>query len=85
MSDPAIDAAQRALNAKAYSVTCVHAATAAAREALKPIRAKYRELFDQATIDHGGASYPFPAGVLHALRELAPLIYSSEELDDEQP
>lgn len=80
MSDPVIDAARRALVATRGHGNSTVCELESARQALKPIREKYRSLFDQATMDYGGSELPFPAGILAALREFAPLIYATEEL-----
>lgn len=83
MSDPAIDAAQRAEQASgwwksAYSTPWdADYATDAAREALKPIREKIREL--QADIPTDDPK--FGEGLDYAIAELAPFIYPTEELE----
>lgn len=73
MSDPAIEAAQRALNAYAVSATCLNSAVAAAREALKPIRKL-----------HSKADMPWGAPYCLHCKAIWPcatarLVYSTEE------
>ncbi|WP_195167782.1 hypothetical protein [Mycobacteroides abscessus] len=67
MTDPAVEAAQRAWNdngKSAYSMVAINAA----REALKPIQ----EWFDR--------NYGMSSITDHLLDELAPLIFTTEEL-----
>ena len=90
MSDPAVEAAQRALNAKAYSVTCVHAAADAAREALKPIREGLSEAIQVAASGTTGTTHETISGLTkdealeimaEALLAVRPLLYTTEELE----
>ena len=73
MSNPAIEAAQRATAADGGFVTTHD--IAAAREALRPVRAVYERLDDYS---RGPGDYR--AGVAEVLRALAPLIYTTEEM-----
>lgn len=81
MSDPAVEAVQRVKCAAWQFIdppgAAVDVATRAAREALKPIREKIREL--QADIPTDDPK--FGEGVDYAIAESAPFIYSSEELE----
>ncbi|WP_078278562.1 hypothetical protein [Mycobacteroides franklinii] len=85
MSDPAIEAAQRAWRQRhglgGFNPSSGHDGlgagyVAAAREALKPIREKIRELQTDIPTDNP----MFGEGVDYVIAELAPFIYSSEEL-----
>ena len=96
MSDPAIEAAQRAW-AERYGENLLSRffedcddeenvaafVTAAAREALKPIREKCSELREFAnSLDGVGMSETvIGAGIRHALDSIAELIYTSEEIE----
>lgn len=80
MTDPAIEAAQQAtadllplarLDAKPWAVS-------GAREALKPVRKQHRYLTETASDLDNQA---FAAGMRAVLSDLAPLIYSAEELE----
>jgi hypothetical protein len=78
MTDPAVEAAQRVRDKHPYCLNDHHAdscLTDAAREALKPIREVY-EHFDEYSRGPGD----YRAGVRTVLDQLAPLIYSTEEL-----
>ncbi len=74
--DPAIEAARRAWDS-AHFDDPIDGFTAAAREALKPIRAKCEEL----DVMFDGAATDVAAGVRLALTQIVPLIYSSKESD----
>jgi len=85
MSDPAVEAAKRAvpipppnwmLDDKIIDSLSDYG-IAAAREALKPIREKIRELQTDIPTDDP----KFGEGVDYAIAELAPLIYPTEELE----
>lgn len=77
MPDPAVEAAQRALTNIGYGRSGHVQRVAAAREALKPVREWHRRMADSYALDDR------PEGVLvqAVLQELAPLIYTTEELD----
>ena len=82
--DPAAEAAQKALGVSTplcpYPGSADLIALAAAREMAKPIQAKCEELqkmFSDAATD-------IAVGVRMALAQLAPLIYSDDELKDNQ-
>jgi hypothetical protein len=79
MSDPAIEAAQRAWEEYEAQggVWKPEALRLAAREALKPIRATYAR-WESA---FGGCRGEVPEMVQVLLDELAPLIYTTEELE----
>lgn len=88
MSGPAVEAAQRAwterypngsvlLASSAYQDGIGALAIAAAREALKPVQAKCEEL-DRL---FGDSSTYVAIGVRRVLQDLAPLIYTTEELE----
>lgn len=79
MSDPAIEAAQRAWDTTAelttdlqYTVNPYAVAKAAAREALRPIRELYEE--QSGDSDESAELWVF-------LNKLAPLIFTTEELE----
>lgn len=77
MSDPSIEAARRAwANRGAPDMEPSVSEIVAAREALKPIREKIRELQTDIPTDNP----MFGEGVDYVIAELAPFIYSSEEL-----
>lgn len=91
MTDPAEAAAKRAHHYKAeYSWKDRTSGVAAAREALKPIR----ERCDQLKAAAGERLHPtdpdydignaFDDGVLSLIDELAPLIYTREELTNDR-
>lgn len=69
MTDPAVEAAQRAVDAMESPRIFAHDLVAAAREALRPIREWMAELDSEELL---------PAHVVIAA--LAPLIYATEEL-----
>ena len=75
MTDPAVEAAQRACSC-AGTVHSSRCLAAAAREALKPIQAKYKELDGL----FGDSPTNVAIGVRRVLQDLAPLIYTTEEL-----
>lgn len=90
MTDPAVEAAQQAweLNLETDfpykpgepGIWSPDAMEAAAREALKPIRDLHQELdglFGIASMDASGVA----AGVRMVLSRLAPLIYTTEEME----
>lgn len=79
MTDPSIEAARKALGpfGDASPFYPRSLAVAAAREALKPIREKIRELQTDIPTDDP----KFGEGVDYAIAELAPLIYPTEELE----
>lgn len=75
MSDPAVEAAQRAMGKCHSYPTPNRDLIAAAREALAPIRKMH---------DDWKASYGFlPTEALQILDDLAELIYATEELENE--
>lgn len=87
MPDPAIEAAQQAwaerypngsvsLAASAYQDGLGVIVIAAAREALKPIRAKYEYL----NARFGDGNTEIAVGIRWVLEDLATLIYTTEEL-----
>lgn len=79
MSDPAVEAAQRAWDAlpeQSYA-TREQVMEAAAREALKPIRS----LFDRLSLDYATASPEVQQGMDEVLNPLRHLIFSTEELE----
>lgn len=77
MSDPSLEAAQRA-RAHRIETRPTNDEINAAREALKPIRELHQPSTDgyccEGCIDHHGNTQPWPC-------ETARLVYSSEELD----
>lgn len=80
MSDPAIEAAHVAVAFQPYPgnyLTGSALATKAAREALKPIRAWYGRV--ESTFE--GQRDDVAQMVMLLLGELAPLIYTTEELE----
>ncbi|AON96801.1 hypothetical protein BI081_gp050 [Mycobacterium phage Tonenili] len=76
MPDPAVEAAHRAMP-ELSSAAPTEDMIAAAREMAKPIRAAYTR-WESA---FGGRRGDVPEMVQVLLEELAPLIYSTEELD----
>ncbi|AHN84108.1 hypothetical protein GJ25_gp097 [Mycobacterium phage Hawkeye] len=76
MSDPAVEAAQRALTNIGYGRSGHVQRVAAAREALKPIR-ELHEAWSRHEKD-------LSADAIQLLDDFAKLIYSTEELSDEQ-
>lgn len=77
MADPAVEAVRRAQDGP-YAGCCKGFAKAAAREALKPIRAEFQDLRAKALTSNDTS---FIAGLLLALTRLTPLIYTTEELE----
>lgn len=85
MSDPAVEAARTAWRAELPLVPAEHFVgqtpprnlTRAAREALKPIRDLFEDLNSASYV---AISLERAEGIRAALRELAPLIYTTEEL-----
>lgn len=75
MSDPAVEAAQRASDQYEAMGQISLQAVAAAREALKPLQEKSEEL--DATF--GGSASDVAAGVRLVLAQIRPLIYSHRE------
>lgn len=75
MSDPAVEAAQRALIG--WPQYPPQVATAAAREALKPIRELHEALMSRYADRFSGDALTVKA----ILDDLAPLIYTSEEFN----
>lgn len=77
MSDPALDAAQHALDQRPWFGYGQEEQLAliAAREALRPMRELHARFAEYA---NGPGDYR--AGVSEVVRALAPLIYTSEEL-----
>lgn len=74
MTDPAVEAAQRAVSWRdpnAFEIT-------AAREALEQIRELHQELTTQG---RGPETECWWRAVQYVLEELAPLIYTTEELE----
>lgn len=89
MTDPSIDAALRVAVRHHWDAYMVDAGIAVAREVLKPIRELSEKLQTVAatagptrTVFEDGydVGNAFDDGVLSVLAEIAPLIYSSEEL-----
>ncbi|MBV6360417.1 hypothetical protein R2325_16310 [Mycobacteroides chelonae] len=79
MSDPAVDAAQRAMKAvTGAAFKPNYDLIVAAREALKPIREKWEELLDPYATR---LADPEATGAIKVLEALAPLIFSTEELE----
>jgi len=82
MPDPAVEAAQRAWisggvsSNDALDLAKGSIAAEAAREALKPIRAKYEYL----NARFGDQNTEMAIGIRWVLEDLAPLIYTTEEL-----
>jgi len=76
MTDPAVEAANRARVTPGAVRSERLLAEAAAREALRPIRAKWKLL--EAEAAHEDAEVKL--GMLHVLNAIAPLIYTTEEL-----
>ncbi|WP_078278567.1 hypothetical protein [Mycobacteroides franklinii] len=77
MSDPAVEAAQRAYGAMGAEATIWDEAVTAAREALEPIREWHQK--KSQWLD---CRYSSEALMLKAqLAEIAPLIFTSEELE----
>lgn len=79
MTDPAVEAAVRHCDALPYGAKSkieFDDLIDAAREALKPIREKCEELDSM----FGDAATNVAAGVRLVLTQIAPLIYTSEEL-----
>lgn len=77
MSDPSVEAAQRALADLGYGRSGYVQRVAAAREALKPIREKWAELlmpYATRLVD------PEATGAIKVLEAFAPLIFTTEEL-----
>lgn len=74
MTDPAIDAAQRA-GASGHALDPI----AAAREALAPIKAEFGHL--QRLARDVGPSSDLGRALQYALDRFAPLIYTAEELE----
>ncbi|SKQ88708.1 Uncharacterised protein [Mycobacteroides abscessus subsp. abscessus] len=82
MSDPAIEAAQRALAFQphpGYYLTGSALATAAVREALKPIRERHAHWV--AELEKSPLPATAGAIALVVLADLAPLIFATEELN----
>ncbi|YCU34479.1 hypothetical protein ACRYGU_16680 [Mycobacteroides abscessus] len=85
MTDPAVEAAQRAWDATAemtaggYVVNPYRVAKTAAREALKPIRERHTHWVTELE----KSPLPATAGAiaLVVLADLAPLIFTTEELE----
>lgn len=86
MSDPAVEAAQRAWPWGPVEETRIPPfviAESAAREALKPIREQSEALsgYAQSLIEDGSLSESAKgAAILEALGVIAPFLYSTEEL-----
>lgn len=84
MSDPVIEAAQRAWDATAemtaggYVVNPYRVAKTAAREALRPIREKWEELLGPYATR---LVNPEATGAIKVLEAFAPLIFTTEELN----
>lgn len=77
MTDPAVEAAQRAYEPRPFAQPgIIPAMQAAAREALKPIRELHSEL--NSPLPDG---FELPGGVKYVLHLLAPLIFTTEELE----
>lgn len=88
-TDPAAEAAQQVLEALSESQQLRRLrdglgdlAETAARKALAPVRELHQAFVDYHR-PHAEAGDSFSAGVMHAMRDLAFLIYTSEELDHE--
>ncbi|SIC59791.1 hypothetical protein [Mycobacteroides abscessus] len=86
MTDPAIDAAQRAIghvSPDEFTNEIGDTALATAREALKPIREECGRLKDRAEmlIEEGGSYAVLGNGIEEALDAIAPLIFTTEELE----
>lgn len=81
MSDPAIEAARKAVNGGlGFPNGPVDAfAIQSAREALKPIRKESEQLLNPNVPQMSRLWWD---GVQYALERIAPLIYSTEELED---
>lgn len=79
MTDPAVEAAQRAWEgtSNATYMNRVTLMRAAAREALKPVR----ELAEAFSEFYEGRNDTFAEGIKHVLRDIAPFIYPTEELE----
>lgn len=80
MTNPAVEAAQRAIghvSPDEFTNEVGDTALASAREALKPIQKLHEQLTREADDEHGGCE----SGMRYVLRELAPLIFTSEELE----
>lgn len=79
MTDPAVEAAQRAYEPRPFAQPgVIPAMQAAAREALKPIRDKWAELlmpYATRLVD------PEATGAIKVLEAFAPLIFTTEELE----
>lgn len=80
MTDPAVEAAQRAWDALQRKSgwgpeEIPQELAAAAREALKPIRELYEQM--NSPLPDG---FELPGGVKYLLERLAPLIFTTEEL-----
>ncbi|OHU51483.1 hypothetical protein BKG82_23080 [Mycobacteroides chelonae] len=83
MSDPAIEAVRRMSTAAPDEPISFNEAgrlIAAAREALKPIREKWEELYAASEDGDSDSEGNWDGGMLHVLDLLAPLIFPSEEL-----
>lgn len=82
MTDPAVEAARRAWQAEGWgdgplAMSEGHLAEAAAREALRPIRAVY-ERWERL---YGSSRGDVPEMVQVLLESFAPLIFTTEELE----
>ncbi|OMB98540.1 hypothetical protein A5746_14350 [Mycolicibacterium conceptionense] len=75
MPDPAVDAASRVWDGDPEQMA--HILVSAAREALKPIRAKYEYL----NARFGDGNTEMAVGIRWVLEDLATLIYTTEELE----
>lgn len=86
MSDPAVEAARKALKpfGDASPFYPRSLATSAAREALRPIREQSEALsgYAQSLIEDGSLSESAKgSAILEALGVIAPFLYSTEELE----
>ena len=76
MPDPAVEAVQRALG-KNLAPDIRYYSTAAAREALKPIKEKFEVWCATLLRDN----HPDAQSILMVLNDIAPFVYSTEELE----
>lgn len=83
MSDPSIEAAQRAWPAVAcgFFDDEQRVMVAAAREALKPIRELHQKRSEELAPPYEDVMTAYDEGVKYVLDALAPLIYTTEELE----